>query len=247
MLKTRFMALSALSALLVLPLAAGCTHDGKSEGGGAKPSASQTRDDFGCLNGDQLDGSIEFQVGGFPVGGYLTGKGATGVVLSHMANSDVCSWVPQADELAGEGYRVLAVQSIGDEVAEITAAARLLAGKGVTRVILMGASKGGTASVVAAPKITEPPVAAVINLSGPSLYQGMDAEAAAAHLTVPVLYVAAKQDSGFAREVTAQDKKSGKSPDARLHLVDGNAHGTDMFGADPQVWEFVKAFMAKHR
>ncbi|MFE1307834.1 alpha/beta hydrolase family protein [Streptomyces sp. NPDC058755] len=238
---------SALSALLVLPLAAACTHDGKSEGGGEKPSASVTRDDFGCLSGDQLDGSVEFEVGGFPVGGYLTGKGATGVVLSHMANSDVCSWVPQADELAGEGYRVLAVQSIGDEVAEITESARLLADKGATRVILMGASKGGTASVVAAPKIAEPPVAAVINLSGPSIYQGMDAEAAAAHLTVPVLYVAAKQDSGFAEDVTAQDKKSRKSPDARLDLADGNAHGTDLFGADPKVWEVVKAFMAKHR
>ncbi|MFJ5967618.1 alpha/beta hydrolase [Streptomyces sp. NPDC093060] len=247
MLRTRFMASLALSALFVVPLAAGCTGDGKSEGGRGEPSASASRDDFGCLGGDQLDGSIEFEVGGFPVGGYLTGKGATGVVLSHMANSDVCSWVPQADQLAGEGYRVLAVQSIGDEAAEITAAAGLLADKGATKVILMGASKGGTASVVAAPKIVKPPVAAVINLSGPSVYQGMDAEAAAAHLTVPVLYVAAKQDSGFAQDVTAQDRQSRKSPDARLHLVDGNAHGTDMFGADPRVWVDVKAFMAKYK
>ncbi|MER5598878.1 hypothetical protein [Streptomyces sp. NPDC002265] len=237
----------AMSALCVLPLAAGCAGDGDDENGGARPSASETRDDFGCLSGDQLDGSIEFEVGGFPVGGYLTGKGATGVVLSHMANTDVCSWVPQADQLAREGYRVLAVQSIGDGVAEITAAAELLAGKGAAKVILMGASKGGTASVAAAPEITEPPVAAVINLSGPSVYQGMDAGTAAARLTVPVLYVAAKQDSGFAEDVTAQYRKSSKSPDAELDLVDGNAHGTDMFGADLQVWKDVKAFMSEYK
>lgn len=247
MLRTRSVTSPALFALCVLPLAAGCAGDGHDESGGDRPSASETRDDFGCLSGDQLDGSIEFEVRGFPVDGYLTGKGTTGVVLSHMANTDVCSWVPQADQLAGEGYRVLAVQSIGDEVAEITAAAELLADKGATKVILMGASKGGTASVAAAPGITEPPVAAVINLSGPSVYQGMDAGKAAARLTVPVLYAAAKQDSGFVEDVTAQYKKSRKSPDAELNLVDGNAHGTDMFGADPQLWNDVKAFMAKYK
>ncbi|MFE0515421.1 alpha/beta hydrolase [Streptomyces sp. NPDC058964] len=247
MLRTRSTTSLVLSVLSVLPLAAGCAGHGDRESGGARPSASKTRDDFGCLSGHQLDGSIEFEVGGFPVGGYLTGKGTTGVVLSHMANTDVCSWVPQADQLAAEGYRVLAVQSIGDETAEITAAAGLLAHKGVTKVILMGASKGGTASVAAAPKITKPPVAAVINLSGPSLYQGMDAEKAAARLTVPVLYVAAKLDSGFAEDVKAQYKKSRRSPDAELNLVDGNAHGTDMFGVHPHLWQDVKAFMAEYK
>lgn len=48
-------------------------------------------------------------------------------------------------------------------------------------------------------------------------------------------------------ERVAQYKTSRKSPDARLRLVDGNAHGTDMFGADPQVWKDVKAFMARHK
>src|SRR5689334_17508524 len=39
--------------------------------------------------------------------GVVFGKGSTGVVLSHMSDGDVCSWMPFARVLAKGGYQVM--------------------------------------------------------------------------------------------------------------------------------------------
>jgi dienelactone hydrolase len=61
------------------------------------------------------------------------------------------------------------------------------------RIILVGASMGGTASLVAAHGIV-PTVAGVASLSGPANYAGMDALTTVKSLTVPVLFMAAAND-----------------------------------------------------
>lgn len=216
-------------------------------GGGASAEASPTADDFGCLTGAQTAKSVTFpSAQGAEVSGYEAGTGTTGLVLSHQSDNNVCSWITRADELARSGYRVLAVDSDGSEVAEIQGAVRRLRGEGVRKVMLMGASKGGTASLVAAASV-RPPVAAVVFLSGPGVYNGMDATAAVPHLSVPVLLVAAQGDDRFASDARELDKLARRSTDEKLEIVPGTAHGNQIVEAQPSVWDEVKAFLARHR
>ncbi|MEU5635674.1 hypothetical protein ACH47C_18260 [Streptomyces rishiriensis] len=225
----------------------GCGDDGDPAGADATAGASPTATDFGCLSAGQTAKSITFKdAAGNDVAGYETGTGKTGVVLSHQSNNNVCSWVAGADELAGNGYRVLAVDSNGSEVPEIQGAAERLRKEGAQKVLLMGSSKGGTASLAAAAKV-KPPVAAVVSLSGPGFYDGMDAAGAIAGLTMPVLLVAAQDDGQFASDAHELDKLARKSKDEKLVIVSGGAHGNDILQQQPAVWDQVKAYLGRYR
>ncbi|GGN86702.1 hypothetical protein GCM10011579_078790 [Streptomyces albiflavescens] len=206
-------------------------------------TAEATANDFGCLAGKQLKHSMTFKdTEGSDVDGYETGTGTTGIVLSHQSNNDVCSWIPSADELAAAGYRVLAVNSNSSEVPEIEGAAARLRSEGAKKILLMGASKGGTASLVAASKI-EPAVAAVVSLSGPGLYSDMDATKAVPDLTMPVYFLAAAGDGQFAQDAKDLDKLARKSHGEKLKMVSGAAHGSDILLQQPSVWDEVKVFL----
>ncbi|MFJ3223500.1 alpha/beta hydrolase [Streptomyces sp. NPDC086783] len=247
--------LAAVTAVCAVALAlSGCDDGGGStddrtgrEPATATATAEDAADDFGCLTGKQLKRSVTFEdTEGNEVGGYTTGSGATGVVLSHQSNNNVCSWVPAADELAGDGYRVLAVDSSGSEVPELVAAAARLRHEGAKKIILMGASKGGTASLVAAAEI-EPEVAAVVSLSGPGFYHGLDATEAVPGLTMPLYLVAARGDGTFGEDAEELHKLAKKSRGGKLRLVPGAAHGNDILTQQPDVWKQVKTFLARQR
>ncbi|MGW7268019.1 alpha/beta hydrolase family protein [Streptomyces sp. NPDC054842] len=248
--------LAAVTALCATALALSGCDDG--EGGtddraDRKPATAtattgkDAADDFGCLTGKQLKRSVTFEdTEGNEVGGYAAGGGATGVVLSHQSDDNVCSWVPAADELAGDGYRVLAVDSSGSEVPELVAAAARLRHEGAKKIILMGASKGGTASLVAAAEI-KPEVAAVVSLSGPGFYHALDATEAVPRLTMPLYLVAARGDGQFAEDAEELHGLAKKSRGGELRLVSGAAHGNGILTQQPDVWKRVKTFLARQR
>lgn len=171
-------------------------------------------------------------VGG-PLDGYLLGTGGTGIVLANEIQKDACSWQPYAKQLAGRGYRVLAFDFNSDRRSgyvqgstdndDVAAAVGLLRQRGAQKVVLLGASRGGTAVLVAATKI-QPPVAGVISLSGPASISGMDASLAVPRLTVPVLYIVSDLDRSFAADAhTLYDATPPGS--ARLVVLDGVGHG----------------------
>ncbi|MEH0473921.1 alpha/beta hydrolase [Streptomyces hayashii] len=243
--RQRMLAAAVLVCAAALTLGA-CGDDHDTTGSGTT-AASPTATDFGCLSAGQTAKSITFKdTGGNEVAGYQTGTGKTGVVLSHQSNNNVCSWVAGADELAESGYRVLAVDSTGSEVPEIEGAVERLRKEGAQKVLLMGASKGGTASLAAAATV-KPPVAAVVSLSGPGFYNSMDATGAIAKLTMPILLVAAQDDGQFAADARELDKLARKSKDEKLVIVPGSAHGNDILLRQPDVWDQVKAFLARYR
>ncbi|MEV6005878.1 dienelactone hydrolase family protein [Streptomyces sp. NPDC051976] len=239
----RAVAASALTVSFLL--LAGCGGGG---GGGstAAPSPSATANDFGCLSPAQAKaGSVTFPSSeGQDVEGFRTGTGTTALVLAHQADGDVCQWVPNALDLAKEGYTVLAVDSAGSEVPEITAAATYLRGRGAKKVLLVGASKGGTSVLSAAAEIT-PKVDAVVSLSAPGTYNGMDASSAVPTLTMPVFYMAAQDDTEFAESTKALSKATKKAAENDLHIVGGANHGVSML-SDPANYAQVKAFLKKY-
>jgi pimeloyl-ACP methyl ester carboxylesterase len=185
--------------------------------------------------------------------GLLLGSGKTGVVLSHELRANLCHWLPFARVLAKSGYRVLAFDfsshgssGMSNRVSggidqEVVAAGRLLLARGVQKLYVVGASMGGTASIVAATQLG-PRLAGVASLSGPAQFDGLDAAAAASRLTVPSLFVAANDDAPFAddaRTLFDAVQADGKS----LEVLPGSAHGT--FLLTPHVRTLLLAFLRR--
>jgi dienelactone hydrolase len=173
------------------------------------------------------------------------GSGKVGVVLAHQNDGDLCDWAPYARRLATRGYTALAIDLNGFGASQasagvpadprydldILAAANELRRRGLQQVILVGASVGGLASVVAASE-AQPPVAGVVDVSGPGSLSGLDAVAAAGRLTVPLLCLAGEDDQ-IAQEIQAVDAAATQSPEHKLVVFPGTAsHGVALL--DPK-------------
>jgi dipeptidyl aminopeptidase/acylaminoacyl peptidase len=131
--------------------------------------------------------------------GGLVGSGDVGIVLAHQAEASMCQWADYAHVLAKRGYRVLALDfpmlpdapSDADSVVDAAKALRLL---GAKRIVLMGASRGGTAVLDAAGKFKAD---AVIALSAPASYNGSDALQGVETSTAPLLIAVGEEDTEF--------------------------------------------------
>lgn len=173
---------------------------------------------------------------GSSIGAVSLRNGTTAVIMAHQSGGNLCQWMPYATILASKGYRVLAFDFVGygsstmvgpqtftDDIAALVA---LVRAEGATKVVLVGASMGGTMSLVAATTI-QPAVQAVISVSAPTSFDGVNALAAVPALTMPALFMAAEGDGAFgsaARELAGATPK-GK---ATLDLIDTFYHGVSL-------------------
>jgi pimeloyl-ACP methyl ester carboxylesterase len=196
---------------------------------------------------------------GVTLSGNLYGTGRWGVVLSHMYPADQTSWTATAERLAGEGYLVLTYDFRGygksggsKDVAlidrDVFAAMNYLRTAGTSDVVLVGASMGGTASLIAATTfqaMSSVRLAGVATLSAPVEFQGLSAAAAVPTLVVPLLFIAAENDVG-AEGARQLEELSGNKGD--LQIVPGSDHGTDLFsGAQADtVWGLLLDFLQKN-
>ena len=182
---------------------------------------------------------------GIALNGRLFGPdGATaGVVLAHMFPADQSSWFDFAERLGREGYRVLTFDFRGscpggdagcsggerDIPAiwqDVEGAIAELRSEGVLRVGLVGASMGGTASLVAASK-EGTDVDAIVTLSAPTAFEGLDANAEVlAQVAGAKLFLAGHEDAAAAAAVDALYAQS-LQPKRPVILTTGD-HGTDI-------------------
>jgi pimeloyl-ACP methyl ester carboxylesterase len=180
---------------------------------------------------------------GVPLEGRLFGDGSTGVVLSHMRPADQRSWFAFANRLADEGYLVLTYDfrgycpggqggcSQGDlQVSaiwqDVLGAMDFIRSQGATTVALVGASMGGTASLVAAGQEGSD-VAAVITLSAPTSIEGLDADAALLQrVDANKLFIAGVGDASAA--ASAEQLYEIAPPPKRPEIVPADDHGTDL-------------------
>ncbi len=172
---------------------------------------------------------------GVQLAGTAFGDGTVGIVLSHMFPTNQTSWFPFARRLAAEGYRALAYDfrgygkstgsvSIAQIDRDVRAAAKYLREQGVGRLVLIGASMGGTASMKVA---AADGAAALVVLSSPDSFRGLSVRTPElARLTMPSLWVTAADDSvaTVMRNMYARVQGS-KS----IHVYAGDAHGTYLF------------------
>lgn len=165
------------------------------------------------------------------------GTGKTFVVLAHMADGDLCQWSDEARRLAAQGYSALAFDFRGAGESQtrsgaaaqrvdrdVAAAVRLARTLGAKKVLLVGASAGGWAALVAAAQ-AKPALQGVVAISTPAQYNG-DAVAAVATLQAPVLYLVSK-DEGLAEDAQALYEATGATL-KQLKILPGSAHGTEL-------------------
>jgi len=144
--------------------------------------------------------------------------GTAGIVLAHMFPSDQSGWFDFATRLGERGYRVLtfnfrgycpggdagcsqgekAISAIWQDVEGAVAALR---DEGATRIGLVGASMGGTASLVAASREGQD-IDAVVTLSAPTGIEGLEAgPEVLAQVTAAKLFLAGHEDTTAAQAV----------------------------------------------
>jgi alpha-beta hydrolase superfamily lysophospholipase len=172
------------------------------------------------------------------------GRGRTGVILSHMRPADQSSWFPFATELARTGkFTVLTFnfRGYGDSTGEkqfdridtdLEAAVEYMRDTlGVDRIFLVGASMGGTASLVVGARTR---VAGVVSISSPGQFPPLDAVETVDEITAPKLFITAEDDVPAFRS-QAEFWEAAAEPKIQ-QVYDGDEHGTALFdgphGAD---------------
>jgi alpha-beta hydrolase superfamily lysophospholipase len=200
----------------------------------------------------------------------MVGSGTAGVVLAHEYANDLCGAWPFANYLAKRGFRVLAVdmrcfgrsacpqgQAAGRVADDLVAAVAELRHRGATKVALVGASMGGSASLIAATRV-QPPVDAVAALSGEAdpttlLHIPLNARAAVSRLTVPAMFVVANLDQYTSVAETRAMYQAAKTTDKRLLVLPSQFNGfhgwqvlTDVGGGFSSTATTVAEFIAAH-
>lgn len=169
---------------------------------------------------------------GITIRGHLFGSGETAVVLSHMRPNDQQAWFGFARVLAGQGFAALTYdfrgygETSGEEDLglidrDLAAAVDFLRARGFQRIFLIGASMGGTASLVVAAREE---VAGVVAVSAPASFEGLDAEAVMAQVSEPKLFIASLGDQSAYNSLQGLMAKAREPKESRT--FDGNAHGT---------------------
>ena len=182
--------------------------------------------------------------GGVRLDGRIVGDGPVAVVLSHMFPADQRSWWPFAGRLAREGYTALTYdfrgycpggaagcsqgeKDIGRIWQDVVAAIGFVRSRGSTNVVLLGASMGGTASLVAAAQ-EGVSVAAIVTLSAPTSFEGLAVTPdSLARVSAAKLFVAGVSDPAGAAD--AAEALYAQSPQPkRVEILTTDDHGTDM-------------------
>ena len=166
-----------------------------------------------------------------------------GVILAHMMPSDQRSWYAFADRLGTMGYRVLTFDFRGycpggdggcsqgsKDVAQIwqdvAGAVGFLESLGIHRVGLIGASMGGTASLVVASQEGQA-VRTVVTLSAPATIDGLAAGPNVLQAIIGAkLFIAGNADGTSAQDAQAFYDES--QPPKRVEILPTGDHGTDI-------------------
>ena len=191
-----------------------------------------------------------------------SGAGA-GIVLAHMLSADQTSWFAEAAHLAGAGYRVLTFdlrgycpggdggcsegpKDVNAAPTDLTAALAFLRSDGPTRVALIGASAGGTASLVVASQQQDVP--AVITLSAPEVLDSLAAGPdVLTNITGAKLFIAGLGDPSGAAGAAQFFYDQSPQP-KRLEIVTADDQGTDLLSGSQgtHVAQLIDAWLAMY-
>lgn len=173
------------------------------------------------------------------LGGLLYGQGKTVVICSHELRTSKAIWslsgIPQ--RLVTRGYEVLAYDFRGNGASQgppdvskidvdLKAAITFARQQGATKIVLLGSSMGGTATLKVA---SDTRVDAVISLSAPQNFSISLSDADIKAISAPKLFINSENDD-YASD-TMHMYEVANAP-KELHLYPGAAHGTSIFDTD---------------
>jgi alpha-beta hydrolase superfamily lysophospholipase len=176
---------------------------------------------------------------GTVLSGRLFGDGNDAlVILAHMRPNDQTAWFPFAEELARNGYTALTFDFRGYGISEgdqdfdmldddLAAAVDYMEARGNETIFLVGASMGGTTSLIVA---AEREVAGVVSISAPSEFQGHDARDAILRITAPKLLLASEDDTAARVSLEELVEADGEPIDSEMYT--GRAHGTELLDGE---------------
>jgi dienelactone hydrolase len=191
---------------------------------------------------------VETEAGTFDVG--LVGEGDVTAIFVHQLDANACGWFLYAADLAAQGgVRAMLLNLCGASESECTdseltgsgadavlAAADRAIADGAKRVVVVGASIGGTTAIIAAIRDAEHREAgegrldAVADLSGPIASRGVDLRSVAAPIAIPMFLAVAPGD--IAVTVDAMTQLAGMVASDQVTLItDGSGHGWDMLNS----------------
>jgi alpha-beta hydrolase superfamily lysophospholipase len=219
--------------------------------------ASPQRAEHECVRG----GELWFHAAdGTKLVGHRFGKGTTAVILTHQSQGDLCDWLPYARRLASKGYFVFPIDFRGYGFSDvpaagpyryaqdIAAATKALRKLGKRKIFVVGASMGAIAAVVAGANVS-PSLAGVVSVSAPARFRGMDGVKAGPRLRIPVQYLAATADDNAGYDFSEDAKAlhaASASPDKRLELLPGTAHGIGLMASSARAKSLVETFLRTH-
>jgi len=191
---------------------------------------------------------------GVTLRGWLWQRAPTAVVFSHMYGTDQSTWAQFAEELSSQGYTALTYDFrgigrsggrfvIAQVDRDVLAAVQFVRRLGECRVVLVGASLGGTASLVAAGQTA---VDGVVVMASGTQWQGLDARSYLPTLTTPKLFIVGSGDAPFnhsARVMYAQTPHP-----KQLVVVPTHEHGTYMLQTQHRgtIKRAITAFLKDH-
>jgi esterase/lipase len=241
-------------AVGLIVLVAAC---GSSAGGTGNSSSPSSRFDCGVLG--KPGPVVEFRAEtGRELRGVMFGRAAVAVVLAHQSDQTLCNELNLAHVIAAHGFEAFAFDVGGDAPApandptanyqswdrDVAAAVVLVRSKGATRTLLLGASQGGCAVLVAATELTPSPEG-VVSLSGERHVADLDCDAAASKYSGALLIVASTDDHYLNSAAAHSLIVESPSQDKRAIVLPGTVHGSALLGEDGVMGE-VLSFLQSH-
>ena len=236
--------LRSCPAVFLVALAAACS-------GSSAPASHAHRGGAaldGCVRGGGTTSIVRVRGDGERFPAAVVGRGSTGIVLANESDLDLCAWLPFARTLAGRGARVLLFDyGARPPQSEVAAAGRWLRAAGARRLVLVGASEGAKAALIAVahdPRLAD----AVVALSPERALGGTDVTPSARALRVPVLFAVSRQDPYSATDTPAL-ARAAPTGEARLVETPGAEHGVALLRGPPAatvaaaVYTFLAPFM----
>jgi pimeloyl-ACP methyl ester carboxylesterase len=205
-----------------------------------------------CLDSGEAQPVAAADAAGRSIPAWVLGTGDRVAVLANESDDRPCRWVTFARHLAGRGYRSVLFSYEGkataieaaDRVGRIVARMR---DQGARRVVLVGASLGAFAVIVAAVDV-RPPVDGTVALSPPPRFSGTDLAGYAARTAGPLLLATATEDRVDAAAATAEFARLAPPGTTRRIEVPGVSHGITLLSGDGAtvVAPAVDAFIDEH-
>ena len=197
--------------------------------GGDEPATAPVYHEAARVEIIETSDGVRLDARHFPAAGqYL-------VILLHMYPADQTSWFDFATELQERGVDALTFDFRGYGASQgekdpgvadldVSAALALAHERGFERVVLIGASMGGTAAIVVA---AAEPVDGVVALSAPAAMAELDAASVIGNVEAPITLVAANEDLSGAESLRDLAALAGLG-DHDVLMMGGRAHGTEL-------------------